>query len=145
MNNRLNRVVLSLAFLSTFSYATNWSILNISMGTPKSMLKKKGFECKKILSYCEAYHRSKYASKRKDLFKEINSIKAYIDHENKIYKIEVESDVSFEPIEIEAYKNVFTKIAQKEEGIHLKIEKAIIFGNIPIVALTHGKSKLIFN
>ena len=95
-----------------------------------------GFKCEKKSNYCEAYGRSKYGSTRKDLYQAITSIKAYIDHEKNIYEIEIYSDISFEPVEIKAYKNVFRKIAKKQDGIDIKIEEATILRGMPIVALT---------
>ena len=59
----------------------------------------------------------------------------FFDHKNKLYEVEINSDVSFQPIEIEAYKNVFTKIAKKENGMDIKIENATILRGMPIVSL----------
>lgn len=132
MKKNVLNLIGGIILFSSYTLATEWTLLDISMGMTKVELEKKGFKCEKDSNECKAYYSSKYAKSKKDLYTVINSIETFYDNENKVYKILLFGNIRFQKIQLEADQEIFTQLVKKEKDIFVEIKE------VPMLRTSQG-------
>ncbi len=117
----MKKIVVVSLMISSFIQASEFKILDISMGDKRSSLPVKALNCKNKCCETHTYEKNHHYNKINN-DGNVNKVEICYDHNNEIYKISLASRITNNTPLIKNWKSIFDSLKQDKQKQGIKIE-----------------------